>query len=103
MGQEADFLDRLTAWENAIEEWEHSSGEFLQETIKAAVIAERAPTTLANYIRLNGAKLDNYAKIKDMAVEYITATVGSQPMDIGAVWGGKHGGSAQSGGEQGPA
>ena len=86
-GTEAEFLDKLTAWETTIEEREALSEEILQDTIKSVVISERSPKALAEHIILNSARLDTYRKIRQCAVDYMV-TKGNMgtavaPMDIG--------------------
>ena len=85
-GGESEFQDKFTEWESVVEEWESYSQELLADSIKSAVLAERAPKVAAEQVRLNSDKLDTYKKIRQCAIDYVVSkNTGPMPMEVNAL------------------
>jgi hypothetical protein len=50
---EVGFMDRLTQWDQKVQEFEQMSRELLPDLIKRAIITERAPVALRTHLLVN--------------------------------------------------
>ena len=85
-----EFGAESTEWGSIIEERESFSQGRVPESIKSAVLAERAPKALTEQFAFHADKLDTYKKIKQCAVDCVVSkNTGRVLMDVDPLMKGK--------------
>jgi len=89
-GDATKMLDNLVAWESAVEDWENVTQEKLGDSVKCAIIAERAPAEVRTHLQLNAPNA-KFPQMRAVVEEYLQANAGSatNPMEVDAIWGAK--------------
>lgn len=93
-------MDRLTAWEKDIEEYEKSTGDNVRDTVKCSVVVDRAPKEVKTHFLLNASEEREYARMRRIIESYYTAALQTDAHDgkVNAIdwkgkrvdWEGKH-------------
>ena len=98
--QKANSKTRSRNEGSIIEKREDSSQERVPDSIKSAVLAERAPKALFEHVRLIADKLDTNIKIKQCAIDHVVSkNTGPVPMNVRALMKGKDEGKDNSKGD----
>ena len=92
-------MSSLIEWETRITDYERQSGDDLSDRIKCAVIMKHVPVPIQMALRSSWHdSAGDYAKLRAVLVSYLVSgrsydstgtSVGPQPMDVGALSGGK--------------
>ena len=57
-GSDAEYIDKLSEWQQVVREYERISGEELDQTVKTATLMEEAPPPMQEHFRLRSEELD---------------------------------------------
>ena len=103
---EVGFLDRLTQWDQKVQEFEQMSRQSLPDLIKRAIITERAPVALRTHLLVNAQSLTSYGMVRAAVESFVTAgrrwdaqEPGSEAMEVDAQYDQKDGkGKTRKGG-----
>ena len=89
-GDASKMLGNLASWESAVEDWENVTQERLGDSVKCAIIAERAPAEVRTHLQLNAPNA-KFPQMRSLVEEYLQANAGSTsaPMEVDAIWGNK--------------
>ena len=89
-GDASKMLDNLVSWESAVEDRENVTQEKLGDSVKCAIIAERAPAEVRTHLQLNAPDA-KFPQMRSLVEEYLQANAGSAsvPMEVDAIWGNK--------------
>ena len=85
----AGFMDALTQWEHAIDEYEASASDILADSVKCAIIIDHAPPAVKAHLLLNASTVQRYEEMKRIVENWLVANTnwssgGAVPMDVGA-------------------
>ena len=95
-GSDAEYIDKLSAWQQVMREHERISGKELEKTVKTATLVEEAPPQLREHLRGGSEDIGTDHKEVILAIEGYDALEenlgfleGPVDMDTGAVHKGK--------------
>ena len=56
-GFDAEYIDRLSEWQQVVREYGRISGKELEQTVKTATLTEEAPPQMQEHLRLRSEQL----------------------------------------------
>ena len=63
-GSDAEYINKLTEWQQVVREYERISGAELDQTLKTAALMEEAPPQMQEHLRLRSEEIGtNYLKV----------------------------------------
>lgn len=68
-----EFMDKLTSWEQEIEEYEAVTEDKISDAVRCAVVSERSPDEVSKHLLLNAATVTHYSQMRKIVEEYLLA------------------------------
>ena len=93
-GSDAEYINKLSEWQQVVREYERISGSELDQTVKTATLMEEAPPQMQEHLRLRSKEIGTDYKKVILAIEgYLrskkTWNTGPDDMEVDAVVKGK--------------
>ena len=89
-GSGAEYINKLSEWQQVVRECERKSGNELDQTVKTATLMEEAPPQMQEHLRLRSEEIGtDYKKVIQAIEGYLrskkTWNTGPGDMDVDAV------------------
>ena len=89
-GSDAEFINKLSEWQQVVREYERISGSELDQTVKTATLMEEAPPQMQEHLRLRSEEIGtDYKKVIQAIEGYLrskkTWNTGPDDMEVDAV------------------
>ena len=93
-GSDAEYINKLSEWQQVVREYERISGSELDQTVKTATLMEEAPPQMQEHLRLHSEEIGtDYKKVMQATEGYLrskkTWNTGPDDMEVDAVVKGK--------------